>query len=475
MPTAGEYKHEPCGIPCHCYVRRRLHQSAYKKSCLRKQSDSSSQYSDSKAKKVTFNPILSVHSYDSEETAEKPDYKFTQKEAKLLQNYAHLSHSPTLCDKLTSLFGLRQCKPTKRSNSPVHQKIRHDYNNNAVGEMNAERICSLCESKRNQSPVRGISFQRARERTPSPCGFHQPYQARKDPRESPQYHRYASTRIDYDSRSSRRTPSLGKYHSPRRVYRPDSLSDNVFVNYESTQGYENMDTLTYIASTATGTACDIDGTIDLGGLTTYMGANSSQQSRPISIPVTIHTNAEEDKLEEYIYETPINNKEKEYEYISIKSNMNMKRSESANFEGNAIPASETGTYTSGLIKHRIENDLTAESIHSRAHSENTSTQSACDQSTIDTCPYDIKFLNECFKRPSPQTSEEGIEMSAESNTSDEMDDAVYAPRPQNKLNSPLVDILKMTPIALFWTACAFLIAMAFAYLFPCTEDDDDCY
>ena len=69
MPTAGEFKHEPFGIPCQCFVKRRTRRINCMKSCLRSNSSepsSSGHRANDKHKKVTFNPILSVCNYDDE-------------------------------------------------------------------------------------------------------------------------------------------------------------------------------------------------------------------------------------------------------------------------------------------------------------------------------------------------------------------------------------------------------------------------
>lgn len=476
MPTAGEYKHEPSGIPCHCYVRRRLSHSAGRKSCLRRQSDSSSQYSDSKSKKVTFNPVLSVRSYDNDSAKPpEPDSKKPSNGVHNEQASKNASSSSTLCAKLTSLFGLRHNKPSQKHDSEDRQKSSKDHNNNDIkhsDEMNAEQICPLCESKRNRSPVRGSLYQRTRERSPSPCGFHQPYPAHKDSRGSPQYQRYAST-SEYSARNFRPTPSLPRrYHSPRRLFSRDSLSGTS--DRGSSQGYENMDTLSYIARETEGTVCDIDGTIDLGRLTTYIGGKTNQ-IEPISIPITINPNTtEQDNLEEYIYETPINNKpEKDYEYVSIKSHR--KPSASQTFEGNSItiPISETGTYPASLIKHKTEIDLTSDTIHYKRSRTRCPDPEICALPTIINCPYDIQFINERPKRPSPQHVEQEVEIPTECGTSENPDALAFGGKPPEKRSSPLADILKLTPLAFFWTGCAFIIAMVYVCLFPCPMDDEE--
>lgn len=458
MPTAGEYKHEPSGIPCHCYVKRRLHHSTCKKSCLRKQSDSSPQYTDTKSKKVTFNPILSIRSYEHQPQTEDSDTR------PLLNNCKHSadgiktpnydtssSNTSTLCDKLTSLFGLnQQCRSSNDTKNPSRASSKHihrrDHNNNVTdqGDKMHSKFCPICESKRNKSPVRGYHYQKTSERSPSPCGFHQQYPTSKAAIEPSRNQKRASS----GSRVTPTIPANSKYHLPRRLFKRDSLansSEEVSSQGDISAGYENMNTLTYVGSTVT----------DLDNSSVYINGDTDKNPRPVSI--FIKGDREENKLEEYIYEVPINAGERaEYDYITV-NNTNRAQSDSQKATG--------GTYSiTRLIKHKTEADLTSTNLQDfTLRPKNPAPRSAPNLQSLSR-PYDIRFVSERPRHPSPDDGNH-VEMFTAPSTIDNSQTNTLNKTVKN--TSPLIEILKMTPIAFFWTGCAFLVAIVYIFLFSC--------
>ena len=131
----------------------------------------------------------------------------------------------------------------------------------------------------------------------------------------------------------------------------------------------------------------------------------------------------------------------------------------------------------------MESDSTAETgapekAHSRLDALMTP-QSAPDLQAIMSSPYDIKFLNECVKAyvRNAGDSELEIDILAKIQTVEKTERS-----PLNRKSgggglrgssSIIEDIFKMTPVALFWTGCAFLVALVYIILFSCAKDHDD--
>ncbi|XP_065212880.1 uncharacterized protein LOC135840335 [Planococcus citri] len=459
MPTAGEYKHEPSGIPCHCYVRRRLHHSTCKKSCLRKQSDSSSQYSDSRSKKVTFNPILRIRSYENQQKPEpesSPLLNDSEQPTGAIksQNYDGSPDTNALCNKLTSLFGLNQQCKSFHDDKKIGRSSPRDHNNavDPDDKMHSKKFCPICESKRNKSPVRGYRYQKTRERTPSPCGFHQQYQAAKATLDQSQNKNNATS----TPANTPTFPTGSKYHVPRRLFRQDSLINSageISSQKDSSAGYENMNSLTY----------DSRPSGEQDGSSVYINGDTDKNPRPVSI--FIKGDREENKLEEYIYEVPINNKNEqpEYDYITINNTARMQ----PDSQNNTTESSHSFTR---LIKHKTEADLTStNNPNYTLRPKNPAPRSAPDLQTV-TSPYDVQLVSGRPQHPIP-TDDEQVEMYAASGTLDKSELNAYNRLAKN--SSPFIDILKMTPIAFFWTGCAFLIAMGYVFLFSCPYDQNN--
>lgn len=160
MPTAGEYKHEPSGIPCHCFVRRRIRHSGCKKSCLRQPQDDQSVC---KSKKVTFNPILCIRNYDNntKSDSEKLCTELQETHRSISQQHQRCKSPPpssragkkTLWNKITS-FGIKGTVNTRSgvklqkvnySKLPVLHNNAKDANNNVISTIN------MNHSKQQQS------------------------------------------------------------------------------------------------------------------------------------------------------------------------------------------------------------------------------------------------------------------------------------------------------------------------------------
>lgn len=151
MPTAGEYKHEPSGIPCHCFVRRRIRHSGCKKSCLRQPQDDQSVC---KSKKVTFNPIICIRNYDNNTKSDSEELCTELQETHWSTSQQHQrckspppssrGRKKTLWNKITS-FGIkgtvntRSCVKLRKvsySKLPVDHSNAKDANNNVISTIN---------------------------------------------------------------------------------------------------------------------------------------------------------------------------------------------------------------------------------------------------------------------------------------------------------------------------------------------------
>lgn len=204
-----------------------------------------------------------------------------------------------------------------------------------------------------------------------------------------------------------------------------------------------------------------------------------------------------EKSDEYIYESPDNRNNREYEYVPVKSSLR-RRTESENldscltvpaFEGGAGCGNVYGGGGGAFVKHKTESDLSVEAgspekaggHHARVDVLMTP-QSAPDLQAIMCSPYDIKFLNECVKAyvRSAGDSELEIDILAKIQTIEGTERAPLNRRLGGTSSacagrkSPVVDdIFKMTPVALFWTGCAFLIALIYIILFSCGKDHEE--
>ncbi len=506
MPTAGEYKHELSGIPCHCYVRRRIHRSLSRKPCLRKSHD---HRTNQKPKNISFDPVLRIRSYKKDGKSDHcklfhdrlssiTDLKNTAKNESGINSSVLIGHDKASRHKQSSNSILSQKQNTDSSIhkseafAPITQ-VSADLNNNVdyshslksitcitdtrlkstkKSDMSSQRLCSTCE--RDRSPTnQARSTGRPRERTPpcqqsSPTHLLQKFPGSKmrDPLQQP--------------KQCIGHPQLcNKYNDNHRKNPPYGFAASQRIS----SGAED---LTNRFSTIPGTNRTLDNPAKY--FNEYETRSQTMSIYDVKPPLTTFTNQsrggtldsidscskekQSKKFEDNIYETPDTGKA-DYEYVPIRIGTR-RRSDSENFDSSlTIPVFESPMYNSGLIKHKTESDLTAEPEVNKCQ-DLPMPQSAPDLPAIVSRPYSIKFLNEPKKSYSRRSVNRQLEVDILTRIKKcEKFDVSSTDHKLNRCKGSLWgEIMRMTPVALFWTGCAFLVAVIYIFLFSCQHENE---
>lgn len=555
MPTASEYRHEPYGIPCHCYVRRRINRSLSRKSCLRRPQHCADELARP-PKSVSFDPVLRVRSYRSQfrcDDFQKP-LPEESSEGDAFQPGVHsrcatkrpdgsqlvdagLERSPSglspktnfnwaLCDAITSFLGFQKVsnsldgvrtggarRPRCGAGNENCAKAHVDENNNddtapLMSEMDRSRHDEPIYGNHRNCPA-GVACKyasRPRERTP-------PRRNRLDDR--PAAGRNREQAVGSSGNQSRSSSSSWEYGN-FAVRKPALDCGSDTSSHYAPRGGGSTTSPYQVSGPDCGTSSRTDDCYSDGGgccppayeahstmppLSTFQCPSARDDSSATNASIAAQSSQDGDdrtteKSDEYIYESPDNRNNREYEYVPVKSSLR-RRTESENLDScPTVPAFDGvgggNLYGGGggFVKHKTESDLSVEAgspekgggHHPRVDVLMTP-QSAPDLQAIMSSPYDIKFLNECVKAyvRSAGDSELEIDILAKIQTIEGTERA-----PLNRRGgaggfgigggrkSPVMDdIFKMTPVALFWTGCAFLIALIYIILFSCAKDHED--
>ncbi|XKL61653.1 hypothetical protein PGB90_001486 [Kerria lacca] len=492
MPTAGEYKHEPSGIPCHCYVRRRIHHSLcpWKKSCLRKSYDQQAPCKSNK--KVTFDRVLRVRSYEGNDyfkyiidnsvtecspttpniTSIFDDEKVVPSEIKpqIVINKNEVDNDWSLRNTITSFFTFRKGNNIhseknartniKYSKLPVSYKGTRDGNNNfelfsqkSEVDMNESRLYvtrgntgekgDSCKLNSSNRPLKKYHESKTKDWPSNKKGLS------------------SSSGWEYNGDHAKNTaierpPYYGQ--QPQLLRKNEQISNRLNNRNAESQNQNNDNA-------------------EMGHDLKDTSVSHKIEQNKIGLS---NEDDPSEKSDEYIYAAP-DNQNRIYEYIPVKSSNIRRRTESENLDSSlTIPAFEASAcYISSMVKHKTEGDLRGEitSVDISKRQNTVTPQSAPNLHSIVTTPYHIKFLNECIKAYVDRDSmnernDAQSDIFPEIQKTEQLQINSLNPKSNVVTHSLFKDISRIMPIVMFWTGSAFLVGLIYIFLFSCSKYDE---
>ncbi len=498
MPTAGEYKHEPSGIPCHCYVRRRIHRSLSRKPCLRQSHD---HRTHQKTKSVSFDPVIRIRSYTKDGKSDHcklfhdrlgsiTDSKSTAKNESGIDSSVLISSDKALSRKAssTSILGQKQ-----NIDSSIHQSEASAPISQINVDLNDNIDCSSLKLTAGVTDTQSKSTEKSDtslQRLCSPCERDHPPTSRARStvkRERPPSHQQSSTCLLPKFPASKTEDLLQQpMECIGHLQQGNKYSDNQRNN--SSYGFGTSQQISSDLEDLTNRFCTIPGnnwTLDnsVKSFDEYETLSQTISMYDVKPPSTSFTNQSQvctldladscgkEKIEDNISETP-NTEKVDYEYIPVRIGTHP-CSDSENLHSSVtIPAFERPVYNSGLIRHKTESDLVAEPETNMCQGL-PMPQSAPDLPAIVPRPYSIKFLNKPKKLYSRRSGSRQLKVDISTRIKKcEKFNVGSTDQKLDECKGFLWREMRMTSVALFWTGCAFLIALIYMFLFSCQEENE---